>query len=368
MAAPGYRRCGRRNMNCRKCKKEMTNCLVRMGEQSMAYDVCGECGSLWLDREEMDKMAFQVEGSIEYSSRDADADSIGEPKPCPRCDGKSLEAVKFLRHSDILLDRCPNCGGFLVDGGELAQINEELQKIMPVAGEGFSRFVIDAHLPYWRKRIRKQPSSKTDFKVPVPPLGGAELVSETELSCPACEGKLSRYLAFGIEIEGCPKCFGAFFNQEELRKLKDKFHQALWHNLRWMDDEVEAIEKSSSIVSDRYCPTCPDERLMATNLGASGVLVDCCPECHGVWLDEDEFRRIVSYLCEKLNEYSSTEMLAKAWEETKEMFTGPEGMISETRDTVGAVAALMNIVIFDHPLLHKLVRRAADMGRSIGLG
>ena len=45
---------------------------------------------------------------------------------CPRCNGVDLDKVFFIGYSDILLDRCPNCGGFWLDGGELQKINKEL--------------------------------------------------------------------------------------------------------------------------------------------------------------------------------------------------------------------------------------------------
>ncbi|MHC4863242.1 MAG: TFIIB-type zinc ribbon-containing protein [Planctomycetota bacterium] len=56
-------------MNCLNCRAEMMNNLVQTRKDQIAYDVCEACGSLWLDRGELDKMAFQVEGSIEYCSR-----------------------------------------------------------------------------------------------------------------------------------------------------------------------------------------------------------------------------------------------------------------------------------------------------------
>ena len=92
---------------------------------------------------------------------------------CPRCIEVDLTPVKFLGVSDINLDRCHNCGGFWLDGGELNLVNRELAKIMPVSGHGLADFVNNVHVPFWFKRI-KRPSSETDFEVVVTPIPGGQ--------------------------------------------------------------------------------------------------------------------------------------------------------------------------------------------------
>jgi len=74
-------------MKCLNCSNEMINHDVYTKKQNMAYDLCEECGSLWLDKGEFDKMAFQVEGSVECCSKklsdDANLDDE-KIKHCPR--------------------------------------------------------------------------------------------------------------------------------------------------------------------------------------------------------------------------------------------------------------------------------------------
>ena len=106
----------------------------------------------------------------------------GPQRDCPRCDDVVLEKVSFVG-SELVLDRCTNCEGFWLDGGELGLINKELLDIMPVKGKGFSEFVNNVHVPYWYKRVRKS-SSETDFKVDVMPIKGAELKLATTHVCP----------------------------------------------------------------------------------------------------------------------------------------------------------------------------------------
>jgi len=141
-------------MKCLNCNREMINNLVQIKNDQISYDTCEACGSLWMDSGELDKMAFQVNGSIEYCSK-GNAEGVSKrTKSCPRCDGIELDKGFFLEYSDILLDRCGNCGGFWLDGGELDLINRELEDMMPIKGKGFSEFENNFHLPYWYKRIK----------------------------------------------------------------------------------------------------------------------------------------------------------------------------------------------------------------------
>lgn len=336
-------------MKCLNCRTEMTNNLVQTSKDRISYDICADCGSLWLDAGELDKMAFQVDASIEACSKDKVDDASGPGEDCPRCDGMTLEKVSFVG-SDLFLDRCANCEGFWLDGGELDLVNKELLDIMPVKGKGFSEFLNNVHLPYWYKRLRKK-SSQTDFKVDVLPIRGAELESATEHVCPTCSANLNIYAVFGIEFEGCPMCKGVLLNPDELRKLKDRATRGTWRELRWMDDEVEAVGRANVMPSGRLCAKCSGIHLLTTCFGDSSILIDWCSRCNSLWLDRDELQGIVEYLRQKLNRLSSDEMKKKVLEEIKEIWTGPESKISEILDAKAAISALINITIFEHPSL-----------------
>lgn len=346
-------------MECLNCNSEMMNNLVQTKNDQISYDICEACGSLWLDAGELDKMAFQVEGSIEYSSKDKIEGDSESSKKCPRCEDTALDKVSFIG-SDIALGRCRNCRGFWLDGGELDLINKELEEIMPVEGKGFSEFVNNLHLPYWHKRVKRK-SSETDFDIEVPPIKGAKLESETEYVCPACSAKLNLYTIFRTKVEGCPKCKGVFLDKDELRTLKDKATKGSWKTLRWMDDEVEAIDKANAMPSNRSCPKCKEVKLVSASFGDSKILVDWCPQCKGTWLDRDELQAIVELLSSKLNRLSSTEMKKLVYQEIKEIWDGPEGKIAEILDAKAAISALINISIFEHPKLSDSLIRFSNM-------
>lgn len=336
-------------MKCLNCNAEMMNNLVQTKKDQISYDMCENCGSFWLDAGELDKMAFKVDGSIEYSSKDKIQESAEKSKKCPRCDDTTLDKVSFIG-SDIALDRCGNCGGFWLDGGDLDLINKELKEIMPVKGRGFSDFVNNIHLPYWYKRVRRD-SSETDFKMEVPPIKGSVLETETNYVCPACNVNMNLYKVLGIQFEGCPKCKGIFLDKSELRKLKDRASKGSWNTLRWLDDEVEAVGETNAMPSKRLCPKCESVKFVSTSFGSSKIIIDWCPGCQGIWLDRNEFQEIVTYLRDKLNKLSSGDAIKEVYQEIKEIWNGPEDKISEILDAKATIWALINIKIFEHPAL-----------------
>jgi ribosomal protein S27AE len=83
----------------------MINYDVTTAKAELSYDVCEKCGSLWLDAGELNKMAFQVQGSIEFSSDEKVASSGRALRKCPRCDDFVLSQVKFLGATDIVLEQ-----------------------------------------------------------------------------------------------------------------------------------------------------------------------------------------------------------------------------------------------------------------------
>jgi len=351
-------------MRCLNCDIEMVNYDVTTRNAELSYDVCERCGSLWLDAGELDKMAFPVEGSIEFCSQNEDKSSR-PTRSCPRCDDCQLMPVRFLGVSDIVLDHCRNCGGFWLDGSELNLIDKELTKVMPVKGHGFSDFVNNVHVPLWSKRIKRS-SSETDFKVAVSPLPGAEHKGQSQVACPADGSVLDLYSLAHIEFEGCPKCHGMWLDKDELRKLKNKINDGQLH---WLNRQVDNIDTVSAVASLRPCPKCPSTKLRSIVFGHSGVVIDTCPNCYGVWLDRGEFDTIVQFLHDVATNATTKEIGQELREDLRKAVSGdgPEGRLAEVGDAAAAVEALANTVIFDHPSLFNFLTRTSGAGRSIGM-
>ncbi|HEX4348047.1 MAG TPA: zf-TFIIB domain-containing protein [Vicinamibacterales bacterium] len=335
-------------MDCLNCHAEMTTYDVVTRKDHVTYNACDQCGSLWLDRGELDKLAFRSEGSIEYCEEAEAVVPEARAMPCPRCDDAALSRVKFLGSDDITLHYCGSCQGFWLNGGELDLVNGKIAKIMPVTGHGFSDFVNNVHVPYWYKRT-KQRSSETDFVVETMPIAGAEFKSATADQCPACDGTLNVYRIFGHDFKGCPKCKGIWLIQDELRKLKNKEDGGA---LRWLNDEIENIDKTAAVASPRVCPQDKTATVMTVLFGHSSVLIDWCRTCHGIWLDRNEFQTIVDYLKAELDAMPSGEIGQHLVADVERAVTGgPEGRLAEVADAKAAWSALLNAKIFEHPEL-----------------
>ena len=132
------------------------------------------------------------------------------------------------------------------------------------------------------------------------------------------------------------------------------------------DDEVEALDRASALPAGADCPKC-GKGLVSAAFGGSDVLVDVCPACKGVWLDYDELRGMQEYLRDKLVEMTPDEMRHKVYEEIKEIWDGPEDVLSEVLDAKAAVAALVNLSIIEHPKLARLLNLFGRAAGSIGM-
>lgn len=353
-------------MKCLNCNAEMTNYLVKKMFDEMSYDICHSCGSLWLDNGELDKMAFQVQGSIEYCSKDK-MDKQEKDKECPRCEKVYLVKVKFVGLEEIILDRCDNCGGFFLDGKELELINKDLKEMGDVYGKGFSEFINDIHFPFWQKKIKRK-SSETDFLMMVKPIKNSKLLSEAGIKCPWCNLNLDIYEFEDIKYEGCPECRGMFLNDDELRILKDKSEEDSWGNLRWMDDEIEAIKNATLIRSTLDCPKCKSHRMISTIFGISRTIIDYCTKCKGIWLDYKEYYEIIEHLKDKLDKFSTAEMRGKLAKEYLEIESGPESRRSELLDYKAATKAFEMICIYEDPeVASKLLDFTINLNKHLPL-
>ena len=335
-------------MNSLNCGTEMTNNTVITKKDRISYDMCEKCGSLWLDAGELDKMAFKVVGSIEFCEEAKDPTPEQQQLKCPRCKTFKLIKVKFLESDEIFLHHCKECGGFWLDGGELNLIDQELARMMPVQGKGFADFVNSVHVPYWFKRVQKR-SSEADADEQSPPIKGAERLGQTTDNCPVCGTLLNEYATSHLKFEGCPNCKGMWLVNDELRKLKNSVQNG---SLHWLNDEVDNIGKTSVIATTRACVKDKTTQLMSVVFGHSRVVIDWCPQCHGIWLDGAEFETISEYLLDESVHVRRKDIEKRLVEDAKRIVTGgPESRAAELGDAEADLEALVNATIFEHPAL-----------------
>lgn len=156
-------------MDCLTCGHRLLNVRESHFFSHVAYDVCDQCGGMWLDRGELDKLAFQTPGSVELSSVEmAEKDSAPTPQhfppSCLRCKDRKMAKMHFMGEARILLSHCDACGGLWVDGGELAKINQYIHWFDKKAKPSkFGRFLYHAHASFFHR---------IDVSVPEPAAAG----------------------------------------------------------------------------------------------------------------------------------------------------------------------------------------------------
>lgn len=113
-------------MNCPSCGAEMR----ADAEPDVRIEKCAACGGMFLDKGELDVLATGLAGDVEFCAFDDElpVDTF-KPRACPKCGDAEMRKIEFLRYTGVILEHCPECGGFFLDGGELERVNAALREI-----------------------------------------------------------------------------------------------------------------------------------------------------------------------------------------------------------------------------------------------
>ncbi len=150
-----------------------------------------------------------------------------------------------------------------------------------------------------------------------------------------------------VEIDECEKCKGIWFEEDELRKVKDSTD----HDLKWIDFEIWKHKDQFTTKSKNLpCPKC-NKALVAIEYADTKTEIDYCPACKGTWLDKGEFKKIIDALTDELLTKTFSEYLKASIEEAKEIVTGPEGFISEWKDFTTVLRMMQFRLFVENPNL-----------------
>jgi Zn-finger nucleic acid-binding protein len=110
-------------MKCPACENNLTE--IQVG--SLKVDVCQRgCGGIWFDAFELQQVDQQEETAGEALLQIERDESLvvdaSRKRACPRCPEVKLYRHWFSSKIRVQVDECPNCGGYWLDAGELAQI------------------------------------------------------------------------------------------------------------------------------------------------------------------------------------------------------------------------------------------------------
>lgn len=93
--------------------------IIDEHKDSFEIDRCSHCGGIWLDRGEMDRVPQDRAEEVDQPGGGSEeVDLLG--LNCPHC-FVPLEQFRHPKLGDITLWRCPDCHGFWLRRGQLAQ-------------------------------------------------------------------------------------------------------------------------------------------------------------------------------------------------------------------------------------------------------
>jgi Zn-finger nucleic acid-binding protein len=161
-----------------------------------------------------------------------------------------------------------------------------------------------------------------------------------------------------VEVEECSRCKGLWFDDRELRLATD----AADHDVAWMDFEIWTHpERFRALARPMSCPSCGGA-LSGIEYGQTGVTVDVCGPCRGVWLDDGEFEHLVGALERELETKDAAGFVKASLGEAKELVAGRQSRVTEWRD-LRTVLRLLHMRFFvEHPKLASLLTAIPPIG------
>ena len=116
------------------------------------------------------------------------------------------------------------------------------------------------------------------------------------MDCPLCRKALKPLAYEGCTVHACETCGGEFVAGEDLativRTRHERFPETIAEQARARTPEFGVFCEARALA----CPACEHPMHTVNYSGDTGVCVDRCSVCAGVWLDREELERIQALL------------------------------------------------------------------------
>lgn len=171
------------------------------------------------------------------------------------------------------------------------------------------------------------------------------------MKCPKCHVDLRTAELLGVKIDACPSCRGSFFDRNELRQARNQADS----DLAWMEfnlwKETDSFHVARESIS---CPSC-GEKMATIGYADTGVQIDYCRECGGIWLDRGEFPRIISSLEEDMDSMTASDYLKESIREMEELISADENFGEEWKHFKTVLKLLEYRVLAEHRTLARII-------------
>jgi len=172
------------------------------------------------------------------------------------------------------------------------------------------------------------------------------------MKCKNCKKEELKKIKIGdIEIDYCKSCESYWFEEDELRKIKDnEIESAKWFDFDlWKD-----FSKLKAIKSSKNCPKC-NVSTYELNYADSEIKIDVCKKCKGFWLNRNELKKIIHFIKDQSNYEILHNYTTNYFKELGEIFTGPESVGSEINDFLIISSMFKYKFLTQHPKLSKFL-------------
>ena len=174
------------------------------------------------------------------------------------------------------------------------------------------------------------------------------------MTCPDCAAQIDKVEFRGLAIHECPQCQGRWFGRAGLRLAKDHTDE----DLRWLDfDPFDRSNQNFQVDSEhKHCPQCQLE-MDALSYAGSGVVIDRCTACQGVWVHHGEFEKIIEFLEQTVTSKTGPEYIRDSLRQLLELFAGKEDVAEELRDFL-VVMKLSEVRLgVEHPRISETIKK-----------
>jgi Zn-finger nucleic acid-binding protein len=133
------------------------------------------------------------------------------------------------------------------------------------------------------------------------------------MHCPRCTSSLAPTVYEGVPIHACEECGGEFLGGEELARIVRTRQQEFRRELKAAIAGHTPAFGGAGARQDRalVCPACEGSMMVVNYGGDSGIFVDRCDICGGLWLDHEELEK-VQIVMEKWADEAPTQIQAIA--------------------------------------------------------
>jgi Zn-finger nucleic acid-binding protein len=110
------------------------------------------------------------------------------------------------------------------------------------------------------------------------------------IKCPACDGEMNEIAYEGVMIDLCGECGGGWLDQKEIGAIVDNREKTFSEEEQI--DALSERQKNGDREHPVRCPKCGDQMQTFQYAVNSGVFLDRCPNRHGLWLDPGELEQV----------------------------------------------------------------------------